>query len=56
MVPKASKASGLKQEVRSIGLGLFISLFVGANFKYHDRDITDAEGEVALGLVVISCD
>jgi len=55
MIPKASKASGLKQEARTIGFGSFISLFVGANFKYHDGDIKEAEGEVAFGLVAISC-
>jgi hypothetical protein len=56
MVPKASKASGLNQEARTIRLGFFISLFVGANFKYHDGNITEAEGEVAFRLVVVSCD
>lgn len=55
MVPKASKASGLDQEARTIELGLFISLFVGENLKYHGGDIIEAEGEVAFGLVVISC-
>jgi hypothetical protein len=49
MVPKASKTSGLNQEARTIGLESFISLFVGANFEYHDGDIIEAEGEVALG-------
>ena len=33
---------------------MFPSVFVRADFKDHDRNVTEAEGEVAFGFVIIS--
>ena len=33
---------------------MFLSVFVRADFKDYDRNVTEAEGEVAFGFVIIS--
>jgi hypothetical protein len=54
MVPKANKTSSLQQESRTIGFRKFLSVFVRADFKDYDRNVTEAEGEGAFGFVIIS--